>query len=149
MENPASVENSRANLDEAPPLLEVTQNRSQLSLRSLFFLQIQAAIIMLFVVIAVGRQTTAVPVVISTFIVVTIICGIVGTCLSVHLSIRWWWLVGPVTGAFVGLIASALTLSPPNNLLRLGYAAFASSTLLIVLSCWLGRFVPQEECDWD
>ncbi len=121
------------------------RNRSQLSLRALFFLQIQAAVIMLFVTLAVSRQTNTIPLVVGTFILVTVFCGMVGTALSIHFSTRWWMIVGPAVGAIVGLVASALTLSPTNNFPRLMVASIASSTLLILMSCWFGRSIPQEE----
>lgn len=128
-----------------PPVRIPPRNRSQLSLRALFFLQIQAAVIMLFVTLAVSRQASPIPLVVGTFILVTVFCGMVGTALSILFATRWWMIVGPAVGAAVGLIASALTLSPTNNFPRLMVASIVSSTLLILMSCWLGRSIPQEE----
>lgn len=136
-------------IDRVPPVRTPPRNRSQLSLRALFFLQIQAAVIMLFVTLAVSRQASPIPLVVGTFILVTVFCGIVGTALSIHFSTRWWMIVGPAVGAAVGFVASALTLSPTNNFPRLMVASIASSTLLILMSCWLGRSIPQEEFIMD
>jgi len=128
-----------------PSLLEPPQNSSQLSLRALFFLQIQAAVIMLFVTMAVSRQTSPVPLAVSTFFWITLFSCIVGTTLSIQFSTRWSMMVGPAVGASVGLIASALTLSPTSNFQRLMYASLVTSTLLILMSCLLGRSLLQEE----
>ena len=130
------------------PLLE-PHSHSQLSLRALFFLQIQAAVVMLFVTMAVSRQTSPIPLVASTFFWITAFSVIVGTALSFQLSTRWAMIVGPAVGATVGLVASALTLSPTSNLQRLIYASLLSSTLLIVSSCLLGRSLLQEETTGD
>ena len=105
----------------------------------------QAASIMLFITFTLARKAIPLPVVIATFIGVTILCCVVGTTLSIYLSTRWTFISGPAVGMFVGLIASCLTLSPSANFSRLMFASFATSTLLIVLSCWQGRFLEQEE----
>ena len=132
-----------------PLQMEPPQSRSQLSLRALFFLQIQAAVIMLFVTMAVSRQTSPVPLAVSTFFWITVFSCVVGTTLSIQFSTRWSMMVGPAVGASVGLIASALTLSPTSNFQRLMYASLVSSTLLILMSCWLGRSLLQEENTGD
>ncbi len=140
---------NRSNMHEPIPPPILIRRQSQLSLRSLFFLQMQAAMIMLFVSLAIGSQKTTTPVVVATFITVTFLSGLVGTLLSLHFAMRWWWVVGPVTGALVGLIVSSLTLSPKDNFGRLMYAAFTSSTFLIVMSVWQGRYLSQEESNSD
>ena len=166
MTSNSSNEQDAKELGGVPPVRIPPRNRSQLSLRALFFLQIQAAVIMLFVTLALSPQdtpdidNTAISTAISriaikgrtpvslvsrTFLMVTVFASMVGIALSILFSTRWWMIVGPSVGAAVGLIASALTLSPTNNFPRLMVASIVSSTLLILMSCWLGRSIPQEE----
>jgi hypothetical protein len=130
----------------APPIL--LQRRSQLSLRALFFLQMQAATIMLFVSLAMVRQKTTLPVIVMTFISVTLFTCLVAALLGQSFSVRWWWAVGPATGVLVGLIASSLTLSPNDSFGRLMYTALAASTFLIAICVWQGRYLQQEETDF-
>jgi len=118
---------------------------SQLSLRSLFFLQAEAAAIMLFITLAWTHKSIPIPLVIATFIGVSIFCCIIGIAVGLQFSNRWWFFSGPLIGLLVGLIASTLTLSPASNFHRLLWDSILSSTLLIALSCWLGRSLPQEE----
>jgi hypothetical protein len=118
---------------------------SQLSLRSLFFLQAQAAMILVLGTLAFDRIAVPVPVIARTFFLVTVLSCVVGTTLSLYFSMPWWFLFGPLVGVFVGLIASALTLSATSNFYKLMWASIVSSTLLILLCCWLGRYLDQEE----
>jgi hypothetical protein len=127
----------------APPIL--LQRRSQLSLRALLFLQMQAAMIMLFVTLAIGQQKATIPVVVSTFIGVTFFTCLVGTLLSLHFAMRWKWAIGPAMGTIAGLIASSLALSPSANFERLMVSAFAASTFLIAMCIWQGRYLSQDE----
>lgn len=126
-----------------PPVL--LQRRSQLSLRALFFLQMQAAMVMLFITLSMTRQKATVPIVVATFITVTLLTCLLATLLSLHFAMRGWWFIGPAVGVAVGLIASSLTLSPIDNFGRLMYTAFAASTVLIVMCVWQGRYLAQEE----
>ena len=50
--------------------------------------------------------------------------------------------------AIIGILVGLL-LSPTNNFPRLMVASIVSSTLLILMSCWLGRSIPQEEFIMD
>ncbi len=162
MTSNSSNEQDAKELGGVPPVRIPPRNRSQLSLRALFFLQIQAAVIMLFVTLALSPQDTPdidstaisriamkgrtpVSLVSRTFLMVTVFASMVGIALSILFSTRWWMIVGPAVGVAVGLIAYALTLSPTNNFPRLMVASIVSSTLLILMSCWLGRSIPQEE----
>jgi hypothetical protein len=118
---------------------------SQLSLRSLFFLQAEAAAIMLFITLAWTYKSIPVPVIVATFIGISIFCCLIGTTVGLHFSKPWWNLSGPLVGLLVGLIASALTLSSASNFYRLLWDSILTSTVLVALSCWLGRSLPQEE----
>jgi len=132
---------------QEPLLKDSSRQRapSQLSLRSLFFLQAEAAAIMLFITLAWTRKSIPIPLVVATFIGVTIFCCILGIAVGLHFFNRWWFLSGPLVGLLVGLIASTLTLSPASNFQQLLWDSILSSTLLVALSCWLGRSLPQEE----
>ena len=125
------------------------RSKSQLSLRALFFLQVEAAMILLFVTIALKRDASPIsmPVVVQTFVGVTLLSCIVGTALSFHFATKLWFLVGPAIGTLVGLVASALTLSSSGNFTKLMWASMVSSTLLVICCCWLGRHMPQDEIE--
>ncbi|MCY2980492.1 MAG: hypothetical protein NTU79_17660 [Planctomycetota bacterium] len=125
------------------------RSKSQLSLRALFFLQVEAAMILLFVTIALKRDATPIPmpILVQTFVGVTLLSCIVGTALSFHFATKLWFLVGPAIGTLVGLVASSLTLSSPANFTKLMWASTVSSTLLVICCCWLGRSMPQDEIE--
>ena len=123
------------------------KSKSQLSLRALFFLQVEAAMILLFVTIALRRDGVPIPmpIFVKTFVAVTLLSCIVGTVLSFHFANNLWFLVGPAIGTLVGLVASALTLSTNESFAKLMWACAVSSTLLVICCCWLGRSMPQDE----
>ncbi len=133
-------------MPELHPKVDSKQREpSQLSLRSLFFLQAEAAAIMLFITLAWTYKSIPIPVIVATFISICIFCCIIGTAVGLNFSKRWWNLSGPLVGLLVGLIASTLTLSSASNFQRLLWDSILTSTVLVALSCWLGRSLPQEE----
>jgi hypothetical protein len=123
------------------------KSKSQLSLRALFFLQVEAAMLLLLVTIALKRDAVPIPmpILVRTFVGVTLLSCIVGTAVSFHFATHFWFLVGPAIGTLVGLVASALTLSSSENFAKLMWASAVSSTLLVICCCWLGRSMPQDE----
>jgi NAD/NADP transhydrogenase beta subunit len=127
----------------APPLM--LQPRSQLSLRALFFLQAEAAAVMLFVVLSLSFKAQPIPIIVATFISVTILFSLIGTALGFYFANPWWQLVGPLVGASVGLLTSILTLSPTENFSKLLVVSLGASSVLIALCSWLSRFQSQEE----
>ncbi len=147
MPDPTAQPRDFPNTNLAPPVL--FQRRSQLSLRALFFLQMQAAVIMLLITFAMTRQNATVPFLVGTFIAITLFTCLVAMLLSQHFAMRWWWAIGPATGVATGLLASCLIVSPPENFQRLMVTAFACSTILVVLCVWQGRYLPQVESPDD
>jgi hypothetical protein len=139
-------------MKEEHPLKRVTGHSnepllptSQISMRSLVFVQIQVAVMLAIVTLVLELKGLSFSIVAATFILVTLTCVIVGTICGYILSIRYWLIASPACGILIGLFTSALSLAAISKLPSLLWSTLIASTLLIGLVCWLGRLLPQEE----
>jgi len=124
-----------------------SMQQGQLSLRALFFIIIQAAVISMIARLALEQNTTPRGYVVFTFVAVTILSASIGLAIGFRMGIQWWYGIGPLTGTIVGLVASLLTIASPTSFDRVMNLTLISALGLVFLACIVGRQMDQEELD--
>jgi uncharacterized membrane protein len=122
-----------------------SNSKGQLSIRALLFLIVEAAVLSMMIRIAISSNSTPVPVIVTTTIITISLGMFLGVVLSFHFGMRWWFLLGPAIGAFVGAIVAALTIAPESANFRILAGGCIASTVLVIFCCITARYIPQEE----